>query len=324
MKFRVPKRLASPATVGIYSPSGSFSDTPEKAALFDKGVERLRSLRFDVRESPHCRSSWYHASARPAERVADLGKLLTDADVDIILPSIGGHVATQLLPLLDFDSIAASGKALFGFSDNAIIPLVTTAMTGTCTFHTLCDITFGFGRFTDVDYSLTQASFLKAVREHEFDVAGSRGWRTIQPGEASGVLLGGNLKGLAFLAGTQWWPDWHGKIMFWESADPLHAVVQHLVHLSHAGAFRDLAGMVIGRISTLKESFYRPGQVIPIESLLLDVLGLRGGFPIVGEADIGHDVENVTIPIGATAHLHAGDDVSCTIGELPKGEREHL
>jgi muramoyltetrapeptide carboxypeptidase len=180
----------------------------------------------------------------------------------------------------------------------------------------LCDVTFGFGRFTEVNYSLTQSSFLNAVRNQKFDLAGSRGWQAVQPGEGSGVLLGGNLKGLAFLAGTRWWPDWRGKIMFWESADPLHVVAQHLVHLANAGAFDNLAGMVIGRISTLKENFYRPNQVIPIQSLLLEVLALRGRFPIVIEADLGHDVENVTVPLGATAHLRVGDEVTWTVENL--------
>ena len=259
---------------------------------------------------------WHHASARPEVRVADLRELLEDATVDIILPSIGGHVAAQLLPLLDFDAIAASGKALFGFSDNSILPLVTTSRTGACTFHTACDVTFGFGRFSDTDYSLTQESFRQAVREHRFDLSGSGRWHPVQPGEASGVLLGGNLKGLTFLVGTPWWPDWRGKIMFWESADPQHAVVQHLVHLANAGAFTELAGMIIGRASMLKENFYRPGQVIPIETVLLELLGLRGRFPIVIEADIGHDVDNVTFPLGATAHLHVGTDVTCVIEQI--------
>lgn len=321
MKNQLPKRLVSATTVGIYSPSGSFSDNQEKTELFERGVARLRTIGFSVRESRNCRSSWYHASAQPIDRVADLHQLLADPDVDIILPSIGGHVATQLLPLLDFDAIAASEKALFGFSDNAIIPVITTAKTGICTFHTLCDITFGFGRFTELNYPLTQASLLNAVRNQEFDLAGSRSWQSVQRGESSGTILGGNLKGLAFLAGTQWWPDWHGKIMFWESADPLHAVMQHLVHLANARAFDELAGMVIGRISTLKESFYQPDQVVPIQTMLLDVLELRDRFPIIMEADIGHDVENVTIPLGVEALLRVDDQINWVVRGLSEAEK---
>ena len=300
-------------TVGVYSPSGSFSDKPEKMLLFEKGVARLKALGFEVRESTHCRASWYHASASPADRAADLNELLMDPNVDIILPSIGGHVASQLLPLIDYKKVATSGKKLFGFSDNAIIPVVTTSTTGSLTYHTLCDVTFGFGRFTDVNYTLTEASFLRCVRDRMFDLAGDRTWRIVQDGDTQGVILGGNLKGLTSLSGTSWWPDWRGKIMFWESADPLHAVVQHLVHLSNAGAFDQLAGMIIGKVSTLKETFYQSSEIIPIETLLFDVLGLHDRFPIVIEANIGHDVENITIPLGARAKLQARDIITCTV-----------
>jgi muramoyltetrapeptide carboxypeptidase len=300
-------------TIGIYSPSGAFSDAVEKTELFRKGRKRLENNGLKTQESRRCASTWWHASATPKDRALDLVELVEDQEVDIIIPSIGGHVAHQLLPYLDFERIAGSGKALFGFSDNAIIPLVTAAQTGSITFHTLCDVTFGFGRCDGENYVLTEASFMAAIQTGTFDLAGSRAWKPLQGGNASGVLLGGNLKGLTMLAGTPWWPDWKGKILFWESADPKHAVIQHLVHLANMGVFEEIAGMIIGRFSTLKESFYKPNQVMPLEVLLLDILGLRGRFPIVIEADIGHDVENVTIPLGAIADINVSESVECKI-----------
>lgn len=314
MTAHLPARLPGATTVGVYSPSGAFATDGDKTALFERGLARLRQLGFAVRESAHCRGVWHHSSAPPAERVADLYALLDDPDVDVILPSIGGHAATQLLPLLDVDRVAASGKALVGFSDNACLAAVTTAATGVLTLHAGVDVTFGFGRFPADGTSLSERSFLAAVRQARFDLAGHRTWHAIQPGDADGALLGGNLKGLALLAGTPWWPDWRGKVMFWESADPLHAVAQHLVQLSQAGAFDQLAGMIIGRVSALTDAFYPPAQVIGIDTLLLDVLGLRGRFPIVVEADLGHNVDNVTVPNGVTAHLHArADTVACDL-----------
>lgn len=316
MNYRLPIGLRAPRHIGVFSPSGAFADTAEKLALFERGIAQIEHAGYSVRESPHCRGSWHQASAPPEVRIADLTDLLLDPDIDVILPSIGGHVAAELLPLLDLDALGAAEKVLFGFSDNSILPLVTTARTGLCTFHTLCDVTFGFGRFSDSAYALTQKSFAAALRERQFDLSGSGRWRPVQSGKAEGVLLGGNLTGLTFLAGTPWWPDWRGKVLFWESVDSHHAVVQHLVHLANAGAFKDLAGMLIGRVSTLKEGFYRPDQVIPIATLLLDGLGLRGRFPIAIEADIGHDVDNVTLPLGASVRLRVDEGVAATV-QLP-------
>jgi muramoyltetrapeptide carboxypeptidase len=317
MTASLPSGLNSPSVVGVYSPSGAISNDKETFRLFNAGIARIEQLGFTVRESTHCRSAWYQMSAPAADRVSDINELVSDPDVDVIIPTIGGHAADQLLPFIDFQAIAASGKALFGFSDNSTLPLITSATTGAITFHTGCDVTYGFGRFADGAYQQTEAGFIEAIRHHRFDLRGTGGWQAVQPGRAQGTLLGGNLHAMLRLAGTPRWPDWRGKIMFWEGVDELHAIEQGLVQLSLMGAFDELAGMIIGRVSNLPESLYPRDQVAPLDTLLLDIIGLRGKFPIIKDADIGHNAENVTIPVGAEATLGvAGDAISCAVAAL--------
>lgn len=313
MTDRLPHRLREVSTVGVYSPSGAFADAPDKLALYETGLEKLRGLGLTVVEAEHARGVWHHASGTPQQRVADLRQLLNHPEVDLIVPSIGGHVTSQLLPLLDVEEIAASGKALLGFSDNALLPLVLADRTGTIGVHHGADVTFGFGKFAAGLYPLSLRSFTEMTRGR-FDLTGSGNWRGLQTGKASGRLLGGNLKGLVSLAGTPWWPDWSGAVLFWESTDPLHAVCQHLTQLSNAGVFDRITGMIIGRTSTLTDTFYPPERVLPVADLLLDVLGLRGRFPIVVEADLGHNVDNVAVPVGADAVLNVTDEtVTCDL-----------
>lgn len=301
-----PERLGDAHTIGVYSPSGAFSDSEEEAELFENGLRRLRDLGFAVRLSDHCRSSWWHASARPQDRAADLHALLADPDVDVILPSLGGHVVAQALRFMDLKAVATSGKALFGFSDNSIVALAA-ASAGAVTFHTACDVAFGFGRSEEPAFALTEASFLEAVLRARFDLGGLQEWQVVNPGTGQGTTLGGNLHALTTLAGTPWWPDWRGKVMFWETGGPLHVVAQDLVTLWNTGALDHLAGMVIGRVADLGEDFYPRTTVIPLDVLLLDVFGLRGRYPIICEADLGHDVSNVTVPLGVQTRLHADD-----------------
>lgn len=309
-----PARLLAARTVGVYSPSGSFADTPWKVQLFEQGLARLRGYGFEIRESPHCRSSLFHMSASARDRASDLRELTSDRVTDIVLPSIGGHVAAQMLDYLDFDQLAASGAAIFGFSDNSTLPLITSSATGVVTFHTLCDVTFGFGRFSNDDFALTERNWLDTVRLQSVDLTGTQSWRTVTQGTTEGIVLGGNLRAILTLAGTRWWPDWRDVIFFWEAGDPLHAVQQDLTQLANCGVFDRVAGMVIGRASRLTEDFYSPDQIMPLDHFLLDTLGLRNRFPIVTEADIGHDVENVTIPLGARTRLTAtGEAVEWTV-----------
>ena len=289
--------------VGIYSPSGSYSDNIEKSKLFDKGIYRLKQNGFKTLIAPNASSKWYQASGTIQQRISDLEYLTKHPDVDIILPSIGGHSTVQLLKYFEPGTICNSGKMFFGFSDNSILSTIINDKAGCITYHSACDVTFGFGRFDDTSSSLTELSFLNAVRENKFDLSGTSSWKCSSPGQANGKLLGGNLKGLSFLCGTKWCPDWSGKILFWESADPLHAVIQQLTHLNNAGIFERIAGMIIGKVSNLRDDFYGKNNVIPISHYLNKTLELENKLPIVIDADIGHDVENVTIPVGAHIEL---------------------
>lgn len=241
-------------------------------------------------------------AAPPAMLGAAVMELVDDPAIDVLVPSIGGHSAAASLRYLDFDRIAASGKKIVGFSDNSLISLVASAHGGAHTLHCLADVTFGFSAFARGEFPATERALLDAVvrDQHDLDLSEAI---VVQRGEAAGIALGGNLRSLAQLAGTPYWPDWRGTILFWECADELHVMVQDLIHLSNTGVFDQIAGMVIGRTSHLEENFYERERVIPLDVLLLDVLDLRGRFPIVREAPIGHDAENLAIPMGVRHDL---------------------
>jgi hypothetical protein len=164
MTDRLPPRLREVSTVGVYSPSGAFADDPHKLALYEAGLAQLRGLGLTVVEAEHTRGAWHHASGTAQDRVADLRQLLNHPEVDLILPSIGGHVTSQMLPLLDVEEIADSGKALLGFSDNALLPLVLADRTGTIGVHHGADVPFWFGRFAEGLYPLTLRSFTETIR----------------------------------------------------------------------------------------------------------------------------------------------------------------
>ena len=61
------------------------------------------------------RRGW--VSGTPHERVADLHDAFSDPQVRAVLCTIGGLHSAQLLPLLDFELIAANPKVFCGYSD---------------------------------------------------------------------------------------------------------------------------------------------------------------------------------------------------------------
>ena len=58
-----------------------------------------------------------HLAGTAEERAAELEPAFADPGVGAVMCLRGGYGSGQLLPLLDLERIAASGKALIGMSD---------------------------------------------------------------------------------------------------------------------------------------------------------------------------------------------------------------
>lgn len=118
----LPERLSGATTIGCTRRRRRSPPSAGPLALYATGLARLCDLGFTVRESSHSRGVWHQSSAPPQVRVADLYELFADPEVDVVLPSLGGHVGTQMLPGLDFERIAAAGKALVGSATTRASP----------------------------------------------------------------------------------------------------------------------------------------------------------------------------------------------------------
>ena len=78
------------------------------------------------------RRGW--VSGTPQERVADLHDAFADQQVRAVLCTIGGLHSAQLLPLLDFDLIAANPKVFCGYSDITSLTWRSTGSPGSSPF----------------------------------------------------------------------------------------------------------------------------------------------------------------------------------------------
>ena len=76
-----------------------------------------------------------YVAGTPEQRAADLNALFADPEVDVIQVLWGGTGAMQMLPLLDYDLIAANPKALMGYSDITNLHIAIRQRTGLATLH---------------------------------------------------------------------------------------------------------------------------------------------------------------------------------------------
>lgn len=306
MKF--PPKLIKGQTIGIYSPSGSITYSAQETNLYQRGINAIVGRGYSIKEARFAKHRFYHMSAPAKDKADDIHSLFLDPDVSALLPSVGGHTASQILSYLDLDIIRANPKVFVGFSDSAVLAMYIADRTGLVTFHSAVDVMFGFSRFGSDDCPMqdrgayTTKCLWDLLEQGKVFQKPFSNWLGLRQGEASGTLLGGNLKGIQALLGTPYEPNWTGKILYWEAADPPYVMAQVLTHLKNAQVFEKISGMVVGKVAHLKETFYAQDEIMPIHEFIKYIVGEKY-IPIIVEADFGHDIENIIIPNGCQATL---------------------
>ena len=136
------------------------------------------------------------------------------------------------------------------------------------------------------------------------------GYEWLRKSNAQGPLMGGCITSIMHLRGTEYWPDYKGKILFWEipegqdfsKGEPLVCVDAHLADLKLSGVFDQIKGMIVGRPFQ-----YTQDQA---QSLRKKILERTEGykFPILYGADIGHSDPQITVPLGVEARIDSKSD----------------
>ncbi len=316
-----PHFLKPGDTIGIYSPSSGIE--PALEANYERGKKLLEDHGYKLREAPHTKEWKAHYSAEGEVKAADFMTLLRDPDVKAILPTVGGTTAYQMLPHLDYEEIRRHPKMIFGFSDNCLQASVITDRAGLVTFHGHCDVVFGMGDLVDDEKMKTFAQGGRYTSSQFFNALEGRltpgpipkatPWRVLREGSAEGCLLGGNIDVLQILHGTPYALEWSEVIFFWEAAFvELHRVDLMLASFAMSGVLEKINGMIVGKDTNLSEEFFAEKHETLEEMILRHCAPYK--FPIIVDADIGHDMECCTLPVGVRARM---EDDSLIIMESP-------
>ena len=290
----IPKKLQIGDTIGIVSPSGAVSK--ELKNQFKKGVDFLKNLGFKVKVGKNALNNTLKYSATPQEKADDMNSMFADKEIKAIICSQGGANSNSILPLLDFEIIKNNPKIFLGISDITVLLNAIYQKTELVTFHGN-DVMWGFGN-EHADYD-EQEFIDRLVKGKIGEVKHNSEWKCVRKGLVEGVLIGGNLNCLNKLAGTEYQPDFEGKILLLETFDEGDApddVECELSHLKQMGIFEKIKGLWIG--------YYNHKSKIPYEEIVMNVVK-DYDFPILKCDDFGHNTPNTTIPIGIKIKLDA-------------------
>lgn len=305
------KRLKKGDHIRVVSPSSSI----ESIGGFEANVaakKKLEALGFRLSFSEHYFENDIFDSAPIASRVEDLEAAFANETVDAILTTIGGFNCNELLPYLDFDLIARNQKIFCGYSDTTALLNAIYAKTGIQTYMGPSYSSFKMREGQDYQ---TQA-WLNAVTQDSFTLEPSEEWssdawylpdaprtfyptewKVYNPGQASGVAIGGNLSTFALLHGTEFAPKPDKYILFLEEAEENHYVefTRHFAALLQV--YPNPQAVLIGRF---------PKETEMTEEILLAILDkhpILKKVPVLYDLDFAHTQPLFTITIGGQVEI---------------------
>ncbi len=264
----------------------SNGQDPGRKKETEQLIRTLGDLGIEAVPSDHIYRTTDAYSAPDEVRARDLMRFYQDPSIDAIYDISGGDLANGVLPFLDYDLIASSGKALWGYSDLTCILNALYARTGRES------VLYQVKNLIWADAALQKERFAAYLKGDEKPLFGLE-VRFLQGDHMKGVLLGGNIRCFLKLAGTPCWPDLTGKILLLESLGGESGQIAALLsHLDQTGAFKQAAGVLLGTFT----AYEKAGLQLSVFDLLRT--HIRPDLPVAVTAQIGHGTDARAVYIG--------------------------
>lgn len=277
---------AAPTGIYLISPSGAVPDP----AVLELARTRLADLGFKTTVDRAALAVHERFAGTDRQRLAGIARALKQKH-PVVMATRGGYGLSRLLPFIDWQAVADSGKTFIGQSDFTAFSLALLAKTGAVSFAGPTAL-YDFGAKKPDD--LTLALFTEAMW-HELEIL-SFETDDADPVDARGVLWGGNLAMVASLVGTPYMPDLPGGILFLEDiAEHPFRIERMLTQLWHGGILQKQSAIVLGRFTDYKLAAHDNGFDLPS---VVAWLRSHVKVPVVTGLPYGHVKVKATLPVG--------------------------
>jgi muramoyltetrapeptide carboxypeptidase len=302
-----PFALAPNSWITVLAPA-----SPVDERLLRKGCDELMRLgyRLDPVEPALARKGYFAGSLE--ERVAAMFVARTGGGVHPIFCARGGYGSNYLVEYLQQTEDAIPGYTdagtsppppiLLGYSDITTLQSFYWQTMGWVTFYgpmVAAGFDAGVGKPGGYDFD----SFHLAMTETRSGWPLALQGGTLMEGEAEGVVVGGCLSLVQTTLGTSWELDTRGSILLLEDRGMKpYQVDRALMHLSQAGKFEGVRGMILGEFPECEPA---TGSDVTVRDVLERIIGGLE-IPVVAGAPVGHTPRPMlTVPLGVRARLYA-------------------
>ncbi|MBS1625844.1 MAG: LD-carboxypeptidase [Bacteroidetes bacterium] len=234
-----------------------------------------------------------------AEREADLQAAVSDPDVRAIICARGGYGSVRMMDNIDWTGLLTHPKWFCGFSDMTYIHVHLNQTLGVQTLHSTVPVFFPKNTPGAIETLRKQLFGEEVVFSFPANPLNRKG-------ATKGVMIGGNLSILYSITGTKSGFNTAGKILYLEDIDEyLYHVDRMMMNLKRSGKLHDLAGLVVGGLTDMKDNTIPFGMTA--EEIIREHVE-RYDFPVCFDFPAGHIADNNTIVLGKMTRMEVGEN----------------
>ena len=293
--MNIPKTLKLGDTIGLIAPSG-----PLRKGNIEQIKNAIQSYGYNVKVGKSCylKHKGYLAGDDDT-RASDIEQMFLDKSIDAIMCLRGGYGTSRLLDKIDYNIIFQNPKIFIGFSDITGLHIVFNQICNLSTYHGI--MAYTAPKWDDFTYG----SLLNALNfEKELIIENPLKEKiyTIYPGEAQGLLVGGNLSLITSTLGTSYEIDTRNKVLFIEEiGEYIYRIDRMLMHLYHAGKLDDCNGIIYGDFNDCRKFNDDDNEMIE----LLQEISEKVNKPAIYNLQAGHCMPMLTLPLGVKCSMDA-------------------
>lgn len=302
----IPSKLKKGDTIGVIAPSNYIEK--DDLEYINASIALMEASGFKVKFGKYVFEDTLGYGTSPEKRAADINWAFKDDEVKAIMCVKGGEDSNTTLDYIDYEMIKKHPKIICGFSDNTSIINAIHEKTGLVTYHGPT-----FKSLTSWETGYAYKQFIKTFAENtESLIMGEPEdeYTTIQAGQTTGELVGGNLSLFTKLVCGKYAVNLQDKILFLEElgfeAAP-EMVNSNIYYLKQNGVFDRIAGLWIGN--------YEHPSKVSIEKIIKNAIGDEYKFPIIKSDNFGHIDKKIIIPIGTKAEINTNEKIKIKLVE---------
>ncbi|MDE6625338.1 MAG: LD-carboxypeptidase [Lachnospiraceae bacterium] len=276
----------------------SNGQTIEQKADIEQLITKLQEMGLCVTLSPCLYAEISVFSGTAKQRARALMDFYQNPQITAIFDISGGDIANTVLPYLDYGIIANNPKPIWGYSDLTTVLNAVYAKTGnTNVLYQIKNIIWDINGLQEIRL---QNQIQHTTAKDSLSSLYGIHYQFLQGASMEGILIGGNIRCLLKLAGTEYMPDMEDKLLLLEGCSGGAAqYATYLAQLKQLHVFEQVAGILLGTFTQMEQEKQEP----TVEAMLLHILSESVStrvqqLPVAKTYEIGHGTNSKAIEIG--------------------------